>query len=111
MQTKTTEVKKELKSLTVLYSELETMQDIRGCYNHFLTSYESSKMPIANAQVQLNKAILNKEINLLHLDIDEAKAGVVEEIKGTIRERHVASPEQMEAIMLFNKDKRFTITE
>lgn len=111
METKTTEVKKELKSLTALFAERETLRQIDSCYKHFLASYEASKMPVANAQIQLNRITISKEINKLTLMIDEEKANVVQEVKGTVREKHVSTPEQTEAVMLFNKDPRFSITE
>ena len=100
-----------MKTLIQIQSELEHLKEIRGCYNHFLTSYEASKMPITNAYVQLNRTIINKEINALYLEIDKVKSSIVHEVKVTVRETHVPTPEFIEAITHFNNNKNYTITE
>lgn len=101
------------RTLIDIQTEIEELKSVLGCYNHFLASYGSSQMKVAYVQVQINKAIINKSINELHLEIDEAKAGLMEQFKipVTVRRVYDASPQEQQAIKNFNSDKRFTITE
>lgn len=118
METTATQNNPLKKSLTALSVELLELQEVRSCYNHFLCTGNEKEMTVAFAQVQLNRAILNKEINKIHLQMDEVKAGItaltnnLPEIMPTTR-RYNYQPTASEdrAIMLFNSDKRFTITE
>lgn len=105
---------KKLRNSIEVYTELETLKEIRGCYNHFLASYEANDMKVAAVQIQLNRIVVNKAINELYLELDEIKALVMHNINAeptTLRYTYKATPDEVKAIMSFNTDPRFTITE
>lgn len=96
--------------------EIQTLKDIAGCYNHFLASYESSQMQVAKAQIQLNKILIWKEINKLQEEYDnvmiEARLiGKEVEASKPKMDQYKYTELEDKAIMLFNSDKRYTITE
>lgn len=116
MKTKALDVKTSLKNLRTsqeVFTEMEVLREVRGCYNHFLASFESNEMKVAAVQVQLNKIAINKALNELQLELDAIQAGIKLLTPQPTTKRYTYQPTESEdrAIMLFNSDKRFTITE
>lgn len=97
--------------LTRIRKEIQTLRDERGEINRFLSSYEASKQPVLYNEYKERRTELNMHLNnLITLEIKLTEKQPKRE-PITIREKHIATPEQMEAIMLFNKDKNHKITE
>lgn len=116
MKTKALDVKTSLKNLRTsqeVFTEMKVLREVRGCYNHFLASLESNEMKVAAVQVQLNKIAINKALNELQLELDAIQAEIKLLTPQPTTKRYTYRPTESEdrAIMLFNSDKRFKITE
>lgn len=101
--------------IRIIASEIAELRQVAGCYNYFLASYESSQMPEARLQVQLNKSIIWKTINALEVEKHEAEMYAREigkEVERRMKfENYQYSPLEDAAIKAFNSDRRYSITE
>ena len=102
---------------------------IKSTYNHFLASYEA-QVEVENAtQVEANKRVVCEKLKKLYMELEEVKhrhsngksassnetPAAHNQQDGTILlmkfEPYIATELEERAIMLFNSDRRYTITE
>lgn len=93
-----------------IVKELNDCEKILSAYNHFLASYQAQLYCNAKDEVLANKAIIQVTINELKKTLLSFDTGVQVITKHpNIIYNHSAL--EMAAIMNFNSDNRFTITE
>lgn len=109
MKTKSPSVKNMLKP-QLLVMELNELQDALSNYNHFLANYNAQLYCNNKAEVLVNKAITEAAITELKKQLTDfdtvVKAGMRPKVV-----MYQASALEEAAIMSFNNDNRFTITE
>lgn len=114
MKIRTTKVNNLLKMRTAIEVsiEIDGLETVKRSLLYYLASYMAVKhsecVPVANANLAAVKASLGE----LYAELEKVKAGIANEVRSTPRvteANHSAS--EQDAIMLFNSDKRFTITE
>ena len=107
--------KQQLRALSEVAAEIRECEKILSCYNHFIPSYEASQMPVANVQIQLNRIVIKKTLRELHAEWHEVRTAtlppMVTEARPVTMETYIASPLEEAAIIAFNTDKRYCITE
>lgn len=101
----------------IIANEIQNLKDIIGCYKHFEASYEASQMPVAKAQVQLNKIVARKHLSELEAELH----AVYQVAREAGKERpapekpqwinYKFSPLEERALLLDRADKRYTIHE
>ena len=95
-----------------LRDEINILEEIKNAYIHFLCSYEA-QCDVENAtQVEANKVIVKQSLSKLYQQLKKAEvmSKAVKPAK-PMRRTYQYSEAEAEAILHFNTDKRFTITE
>jgi hypothetical protein len=92
-----------------LVKEIVQLCAIKGSYNYFLAS-ERSMFEVENAtQVRINLSVINRSLSDLYKELKDVESCDVESLKG-LNANSYYQP-NLNAIMLFNADRRFTLRE
>lgn len=115
MKTVNTEVKKLLKEFRTapqVWNEIQETEAIKKAYVHFLTVYQDPQLYSDNhLEVEANLLIVKQTLGQLYVELDAIKVQIKKVVMPVQSSIYTASPLEERAIMLFNSDKRFTITE
>lgn len=97
--------------LTNLQLQLNELKTIKGCLNHFL--YTSACLPYKECKefAEANLKTVKDSIALISRQILAEKAKIVTVMSATTRTTYQASKQEQEAIMHFNNNKKYGITE
>lgn len=108
MKTKSPNVKNKLKP-QILVAEIAELKDALSNYNHFLASYNAQLYCNMRDEVLANKAITEAALNELQKQLRDFDTVVKAGMRQPVKYQYSALEEA--AIMNFNRDNRFTITE
>jgi hypothetical protein len=96
-----------------LVKEIVQLCAIKGSYKYFLAS-ERSMFEVENAtQVQQNLSVINRSLSDLYKELNEVASHRVESLKSVGGKDYQSTNinHQLNAVMLFNADRRFTLRE
>jgi hypothetical protein len=101
-----------MRNLDILMKEIVELNAIKSAYNHYLGSYRSLTEVENTTSVRRNRVATISSIRLLYAAIVEEKQAIIQDIgrPSCIKTVHHTKTEQ-NAILHFNRDRRFTITE
>lgn len=92
--------------------EINELEIYKSAYRHFLASYEASQNPENEIAIERNLETVKRSLRVLYVELKEIEAGIKAVVAPQPVVRNLISNEdEIKAIMLFNQDKRFTITE
>lgn len=96
----------------IIAKEIVELSEIRSAYNHYLGSHRGLTEVENTTQVQHNKKIITATLRILYVELDQSGKAVSAFAKAqpTIKKAEYSTLEK-NAIMHFNRDKRFIITE
>lgn len=95
-----------------LRDEINTLEQIKNAYIHFLCSYEAQYDVENTTQVEVNKVTVKQSLSKLYQELNKAEAkNKAAKSANPMRRTYRYSDAETEAILHFNTDKRFTITE
>lgn len=95
-----------------LRNEINTLEQIKNAYIHFLCSYEARHDVENTTRVEANKVIVKQSLSKLYQELNKAEAkNKAAKSAKSVRRIYQYSKAETEAILHFNTDKRFTITE
>jgi hypothetical protein len=102
-----------LRGAKEVLADIRVLENVKSAYRHFLASYEAQLYCDNKIQVlhnlQITKAALSQLYSELYdVNLKDNKVHACTPIKETV---YKVSPLEVKAIMLFNSDNRFTITE
>lgn len=107
-----------MRNLDIIVKEIVELSEIKSAYNHYLSSHKSLTEVENTTQLQHNRLKITQSINLLYAELLDAKTAVKRQKTLEMRqEPKVKSKtitytnEEKNAILHFNRDRRFTITE
>ncbi|MHA3787482.1 hypothetical protein ACX0HA_04665 [Flavobacterium hauense] len=107
-----------MRNLDIIIKEIVELSEIKSAYNHYLSSYRSLTEVENTTQLQHNIRIIAQSINMLYTDLQRQKALEMRQVipekrqKAEVKPKNVTySNEEKNAIIHFNRDRRFTITE
>jgi hypothetical protein len=95
-----------------IIKEIDLLESIKKCYLHFLCSHKAGTSVENTTYILANKEIIKQSLRDLYqkLDAIKRKEGLVSNMVPRSR-RQQSTDFEAKAIMLFNKDYRFNITE
>lgn len=94
----------------IITKEIVELSEIRSAYNHYLGSHRGLTEVENTTRIQKNKTTLIAAINALYAEL--TKADRDNDIFPEVKKRIIKHSElEKNAIMHFNRDNRFTITE
>ena len=107
-----------MRNLDIIVKEIVELSEIKSAYNHYLSSHRSLTEVENATQLQRNSNVLTQSINTLYSELllaKEKQKAFAEKQKG-LGTRQLArtitySENEKNAILHFNRDRRFTITE
>lgn len=118
METQINDVNELLKLRTpqLVAQEIAELESVKKSYFYFLATHVSKDFPENVSDVEANMKVVKDSLTELYLELQQIRAIIstsVRTVKETEIKRSVykASTSEANAIMLFNKDKRFSITE
>lgn len=95
----------------IIAKEIVELSEIRSAYNHYLGSHRGLTEVENTTQVQHNKKIITATLRILYAELEQSGKGVPEiKTQPSIKKVEYSTLEK-NAILHFNRDKRFTITE
>lgn len=96
----------------IIAKEIVELSEIKSAYNHYLGSHRGLTEVENTTQVQHNKKMITATIRTLYAELEQSNKAIqaFAEVKPTIKTIQYSTLEQ-NAILHFNRDKRFTITE
>lgn len=107
-----------MRNLDIIAKEIVELSEIKSAYNHYLSSHRSLTEVENTTQLQHNSNILTQSLNALYSELLLAKErdkAFAERQKGLgtrqLARTIIHSENEKNAILHFNRDKRFTITE
>jgi len=104
-----------MRNLDIITKEIVELSAILSAYNHYLASHRSLTEVENTTQIQQNRVEIGKTLKALHLESITEKALInsQKELKNSkIKTTTIIhTNDEKNAILHFNKDKRFTITE
>ena len=94
----------------IITKEIVELSEIRSAYNHYLGSHRGLTEVENTTQVQQNKTIVTAALRTLYVEL--AKADRENNISYEAKTKTIKHSDlEKNAIMHFNRDNRFTITE
>ena len=97
-----------IQQIDIKINELETA---KRAYIHYLCSYEAQKDVESTTQVMANKTIVQQELRQLYQQKGQLHQHKREAAPKAKAVPYRYTPEEENAILHFNADRRFTITE
>ncbi|RWW99686.1 hypothetical protein [Flavobacterium cerinum] len=95
----------------IIAKEIVELSEIRSAYNHYLGSHRGLTEVENTTQVQHNKKIITAALRVLYVELEQSgKAVSALKAQPAIKTVEYSALER-NAILHFNRDKRFTITE
>ena len=95
-----------------ILQQIVELSEIKRAYTHYLCSYEALCNVENTTYIVANKAIVNYNLKKLYAMLPKEKEHTKAlQPQNTIRFTYKASATEQRAILHFNSDKRFTITE
>lgn len=100
-----------MRNLDIIAKEIVELSEIKSAYNHYLSSHRSLTEVENTTQLQHNRLIIAQSIHLLKAEIKSRKALEIRQ-KPKVKPKTITyTNEEKNAILHFNRDRRFTITE
>lgn len=111
-----------MRNLDIIVKEIVELSEIKSAYNHYLSSHRSLTEVENATQLQHNSTILSQSLNILYNELLKEKSrqkALLEREKALgIRQKPkvkittiIHTEDEKKAILHFNRDRRFTITE
>jgi hypothetical protein len=107
-----------MRNLDIIAKEIVELSEIKSAYNHYLSSHRSLTEVENTTQLQHNNNVLTQSLSALYsellLEKERQKAlEVRQKGQGTrqLARTIIHSENEKNAILHFNRDRRFTITE
>jgi hypothetical protein len=95
----------------IITKEIVEISEIRSAYNHYLGSHRGLTEVENTTQVQHNKKTITATLRMLYIELEQSGKGFSEiRTQAEIKKVEYSALEK-NAIMHFNCDNRFTITE
>jgi hypothetical protein len=95
----------------IITKEIVELSEIRSAYNHYLGSHRGLTEVENTTQVQHNKKIITATLRMLYAELEQSGKGFSKiRTQAEIKKVEYSALEK-NAIMHFNCDNRFTITE
>lgn len=95
-----------------ILQQIVELSEIKQAYNHYLCSFEALNDVENTTYILANKAIVSYNLKQLYsLLPKENKHNRPLHTQSTVRFKYKAGKTEQRAILHFNSDKRFTITE
>lgn len=106
----------KLRTPQQITKDIIELSAVKSAYNHFLASYESMQMPDACAEIKKNLSTIFESLKQLYAELAVIKGCIKNivvpvELPNNNEEAETLKQLNDRAIMLFNSDRRFTITE
>lgn len=95
----------------IIAKEIVELSEIRSAYNHYLGSHRGLTEVENTTQVQHNKKIITTTLRMLYAELEQSGKGFSEIRTQPAIKKVEYSTLEKNAILHFNRDKRFTITE
>lgn len=95
----------------IIAKEIVELSEIRSAYNHYLGSHRGLTEVENTTQVQHNKKIITTTLRMLYAELEQSGKGFSEIRTPPEIKKVEYSTLEKNAILHFNRDKRFTITE
>ena len=101
-----------MQNLDIITKEIVELSEIKSAYNHYLASNRSLTEVQNTTKIQHNRQIINKTLKALYAEQTQEKQAVTasSERRSPIKTIKHTNDEK-NAILHFNRDRRFTITE
>lgn len=111
-----------MRNLDIILKEIVELSEIKSAYNHYLSSHRSLTEVENTTQLQHNSRILSQSLNTLYSELlqekSRQKALEMRQKEQGIRQKPkvkittiIHSEDEKKAILHFNRDRRFSITE
>lgn len=107
-----------MRNLDIIVKEIVELSEIKSAYNHYMSSHRSLTEVENTTQLQRNSNVLTQSINTLYSELllAKEKQKAFAERQKELGTRQLArtitySENEKNAILHFNRDRRFTITE
>ncbi|MCO6147505.1 hypothetical protein [Flavobacterium sp. NRK1] len=101
-----------MRNLDIILKEIVELSEIKSAYKHYLASNRSLTEVENTTQVQANRRIITKSIEALYMELLTEKTKYKTLVKSKITTKTIThTADEKNAILHFNHDKRFTITE
>lgn len=107
-----------MRNLDIIVKEIVELSEIKSAYNHYLSSHRSLTEVENTTQLEHNRLIIAQSINQLYAELLLAKTAVKSQKALEMRQEPKVksktikySNEEKNAILHFNRDRRFSITE
>lgn len=95
----------------IITKEIVELSEIRSAYNHYLGSHRGLTEVENTTQVQHNKKTITATLRMLYIELEQSnKAVSAIKTQPAIKKAEYSTLDK-NAILHFNRDKRFTITE
>ena len=101
-----------MRNLDIIIKEIVELSEIRSAYNHYLASNRSLTEVENTTKIQHNKKIVSKTLKTLYDEqtlVKQAITAFAERQPAIKTIKH--TNDEKNAILHFNRDRRFTITE
>ena len=96
--------------------EILELKEVKAAYSHFLSSWEAQQDIFLSQYIASNLEIIKISLQNLYTELEGTKAEIRQVIKAEEPEEpqwtiYKPSAQEEKAVMAFNADKRFSITE
>lgn len=98
-----------MRNKSKILEEIVELSGIKSAYNHYLASSRSLSEVENATQVGRNRDIVCAELNQLYRELRSLPSEAKQDRHSEASVRH--NPAEQVAIQLFNRDRRFSITE
>jgi hypothetical protein len=101
-----------MRNKSIISKEIVELSEIRSAYNHYLASHRGLTEVENTTQIKINKIIASASLYKLYAELMLTNKGSLGFIERQVKPKTVQYSElEKNAILHFNNDKRFTITE
>lgn len=105
----------KMRNLDIIVKEIVALSEIKSAYNHYLSSHRSLTEVENTTQIQDNSITIAQSLIALYGELSQVRQLQKESATSPYRQSPprtvVHSEVQKNAILHFNRDRRFTITE
>ena len=98
-----------MRNKSKILKEIVELSGIKSAYNYYLGSSRSLTEVENATQVRQNRDTITKSLNILHSQLRHLQHVPTTPVAPEVMVRH--SPAEQQAIISFNRDRRFSLTE
>lgn len=100
-----------MRNTSIIAKEIVELSAIRSAYNHYLASHRALTDVENATTVRANKSVISKSLRSLYAMLEQQKKGIGQSKQNVPAAEYNYSDAEAGAILHFNRDRRFTITE